>query len=157
MFLADPARGPLFTEAALRQRGLDFDMACPMAEANTERLFRSGNMQITHDGLLGHVDSTGFWPSHLLLMDWFWDNNPLLRIEGELVVGIPTRGELLFSDTAKLPLIPMLMQEVGLKNENGPHRLSGRLFVRREGAFVPYAFGSQQGAPGKKWWAFWKK
>lgn len=153
VFVADRNRGPLFTDAAFVDYGLDFEAAYAIAKSNTERLLLAENLRIIHSGLLGYVECDGNWLPNLILMDWFWEN-PLLQVTEDVIVGIPTRGMLVFIDSAKMPLSLMLMQEVGRQYDRGPHRISPELFIRKNGRFEPFQFVN---APARKWWQFWKK
>src|SRR5262249_1282242 len=90
--------------------------------------------QMASDGTLGMMVAGGDYEASLLLFDNIWTDGTV-KVKGDVVVAIPTRGMLLVTGSQDRAGLKR-MREIVAKNADGPYRLTTALFVYRKGRFL---------------------
>jgi len=93
-------------------------------------------IQMGTDGSLGMMMAGGDYEASLLLYDNIWTDGTV-KVKGDIVVAIPTRGMLLVTGSQDRAGLKR-MREIVAKNADGPYRLTTALFVYRKGRFVKF-------------------
>ncbi len=97
---------------------------------------------VTNVSLLGAkgiymLSAGGDYDASLLLLDTVWERLPA-DVQGEVVVAIPARGEVMVSGTQVAGGIESLQRFVKSTYAKAPYQLTPKLFVRRNGKFVTF-------------------
>jgi len=93
-------------------------------------------IQMATNGRFGMMIAGGDYEASLLLFDSIWTDGTV-KVKGDIVVAIPTRGMLLVTGSQD-PNGLRAMREIVAKNADGPYRLTTSLFVYRKGRFVKF-------------------
>lgn len=89
------------------------------------------------DGLY-MVTAGGDYEASLLLVDSIWTSGQM-RVQGEIVVAIPTRDLLLVTGSKDAQGIARVQQIIKEASSGGSYRLTPKLFVYRDGRFAAYS------------------
>jgi uncharacterized protein YtpQ (UPF0354 family) len=93
-------------------------------------------IQMATDGTLGMMVAGGDYEASLLLFDNIWTDGTV-KVKGDVVVAIPTRGMLLVTGSQDRAGLKR-MREIVAKNADEQYRLTTALFVYRKGRFVKF-------------------
>jgi len=93
-------------------------------------------IQMATDGTLGMMVAGGDYEASLVLFDNIWTDGTV-KVKGDVVVAIPTRGMLLVTGSQDRAGLKR-MREIVAKNADEPYRLTTALFVYRKGRFVKF-------------------
>ena len=133
IYALDDSKGMRFLQAD-ELAGIDRDELRTLALENLLRIMPK--IQMATNGRFGMMIAGGDYEASLLLFDNIWTDGTV-KVKGDIVVAIPTRGMLLVTgsqDRAGL----QAMRELVAKNADGPYRLTTTLFVYRKGRFVKF-------------------
>lgn len=123
------------TPANLQELGIEAAELRPLAVANLRRLLPE--IELHQSPTVTMITAGGSYEASLLLLDEVWSGK-VVPVEGEAVVSIPTRDLLLLTGT-KTPGGIARLQEIATKSASeSSYRLTGTLFVRRDGMFVAF-------------------
>ena len=79
----------------------------------------------------------GDFEASLILLDQFWDQHFRQFVAGEYAFAIPARDILAFCDSTSAQGIIELQQLIARITPKGDHLISDKIWVRRNGRFVP--------------------
>jgi uncharacterized protein YtpQ (UPF0354 family) len=86
--------------------------------------------------LVMSLHAGGIFEASLFLFDRVWDKREL-GIEGEIVVAVPSREVLLVTDEGNpVGMTRIAKMATDIASKSG-YSITDRLFIRRDGAFVP--------------------
>src|SRR5262249_47752756 len=91
-------------------------------------------IQMATNGRFGMMIAGGDYEASLLLYDSIWTDGTV-KVKGDIVVAIPTRGMLLVTGSQDRSGLKR-MREIVAKSAEGPYRLTTALFVYRKGRFL---------------------
>lgn len=114
--------------------GIERDSLRTLALENLIRIMPK--IQMGTDGTLAMMMAGGDYEASLLLLDNIWTDGQI-KVKGDIVVAIPTRGMLLVTGSQDRAGLKR-MREIVAKNADGPYRLTTALFVYRNGRFVKF-------------------
>jgi uncharacterized protein YtpQ (UPF0354 family) len=107
----------------------------PLACANLSRILPEPDFQ-PQNGLY-RIMANGDYDACLLLLDDFW-NSAKIEIDGELIAAVPARDFLVVTGSRDPSAVAQLKSVAETVAAKAPYRLTTKLFVRRQGQFVPY-------------------
>jgi uncharacterized protein YtpQ (UPF0354 family) len=107
----------------------------PLACANLRRMLPDPDIQ-PQNGLY-RIMANGDYDACLLLLDDFW-NSAKIEIDGELIAAVPARDFLVVTGSRDPSALAQLKNVAETVAAKAPYRLTTKLFVRRQGQFVPY-------------------
>jgi uncharacterized protein YtpQ (UPF0354 family) len=114
--------------------GIERDELRTLALENLLRIMPK--IQMATNGRFGMMIAGGDYEASLLLYDSIWTDGTV-KVKGDIVVAIPTRGMLLVTGSQDRNGL-QAMREIVAKNADGPYRLTTALFVYRKGRFVKF-------------------
>jgi uncharacterized protein YtpQ (UPF0354 family) len=117
---------------ALQDAGLQKEKLRELAVANLRRILPP--VDAVNGPLVSMLTAGEYYSASLLLMEDVW-NNEKLGVSGEIVVAVPTRDVLLFTDSRNKDGVKKLRELAKQAAADGPYSLSDRLFVYRGGRF----------------------
>lgn len=83
------------------------------------------------------IDAGGHYEASLLLFDSIWRGDQI-KVDGEIIVAIPTRDILLITGNKDQKGLKTIRELAAKTFEEGPYSLTAQLFVYRDGKFIPY-------------------
>lgn len=116
----------------LQEAGLQREQLRELAIANLRRILPP--VETANGPLVSMLTAGGDYVPSLLLLDEIWSGDNL-RVSGEIVVAVPTRDVLLFTDSHNKDGVKKLRELAKKAAADGPYSLTDRLFVYRGGRF----------------------
>ena len=133
VYALDDSKGMRFLQAK-ELAGIEPSELRPLALENLLRIMPK--TQMATNGRFGMMIAGGDYEASLLLYDNLWTDGTV-KVKGDIVVAIPTRGMLLVTGSQDRNGL-QAMREIVAKNADGPYRLTTALFVYRKGRFVKF-------------------
>lgn len=116
----------------LQEAGVQREKLRELAVANLRRILPP--VETANGPLVSMLTAGGDYVASLLLLDEIWSGGKL-RVSGEIVVAVPTRDVLLFTDSKNEDGVERLRELAKKAAADGPYSLTHRLFVYRDGKF----------------------
>jgi uncharacterized protein YtpQ (UPF0354 family) len=133
VYALDDSKGMRFLQAK-ELTGIERGELRTLALENLLRIMPK--TQMATNGRFGMMIAGGDYEASLLLYDNIWTDGTV-KVKGDIVVAIPTRGMLLVTGSQDRNGL-QAMREIVAKNADGPYRLTTALFVYRKGRFVKF-------------------
>jgi uncharacterized protein YtpQ (UPF0354 family) len=123
----------------LTQDGLTEDELHEIGLRNLAGLASKRNLQVCpHLGIFA-VLMGGDFEASTILLDQLWEQDFRQFVQGEYAVALPARDVLAFCDAGSARGISELKQIIGRIIPTGDHLISPRIYIRRDGRFLPQA------------------
>jgi hypothetical protein len=110
---------------------------------NLTRRVQEEGLQVFESGPVFALRLDGQFEASLLLLDWLWEQELASRIERGYLACVPARDILAFCDLGSSDGAAEL-QALAANLDGFDHPISGSLFVRQSGMWIPWSGGSIQ-------------
>lgn len=130
-----PSNIRYFTEADFAALDIPRTSLRSLATANLRRLISQPRVEAGPE--VSMITVGGDYEASVLLLDEVWDN--LCYQHGELVLAVPARDLLLFTQSSNAPGIKRLRELAARFAHESPYRLTARLFIRRPSGLETYS------------------
>jgi uncharacterized protein YtpQ (UPF0354 family) len=121
------------TPKDLETAGIDAAALRPLAVANLKKLLP--RVELRTGPLVSMITAGGDYDASLLLFDDVWTNKAL-RVDGDVVVAVPSRDVVIFTGSNNKAGLEQLRQMAAKFTKQSAYRLTETLFIRRDGRFT---------------------
>jgi uncharacterized protein YtpQ (UPF0354 family) len=123
------------TPSTLAALNLELKDLRKLACDNLQRLVPVPDIQ--QQGGIYRIRASGDYDASFLLVDDFWEH-ATIEVAGEIVAAVPARDFLAVTGSQNTEAVRRLKAMAKEIASRAPYRLTPKLFVRRQGSFVPY-------------------